>query len=235
MTIAICSIIKDEQQYLKEWLDWNCGLNIDKIFLYEDYNSKSHKNITNKYNNVILQPISVLENIPKISYTDFKQTLVFYQFLNLYKNEFDWIIFIDIDEFLHPKKELHSLLEDFKNQKALLIKEVIMTANGHISKPEGLVQDNYTKKANSLFCDKIFPSTKYAINTKFKQDFISVHRCSNAVLLPTELLYIKHYFTKSFEEWQYKVNIRGDIVHNNRKFFDFFIVNPDLINHCKKC
>jgi hypothetical protein len=46
MKTAIFVIIKDEQNYLDEWLDYHLNLGIDEIFLYEDYGSLSHSIIT---------------------------------------------------------------------------------------------------------------------------------------------------------------------------------------------
>ena len=36
MKIAICAIIKDEQRYLEEWLQYHFKLGFDEIYLYED-------------------------------------------------------------------------------------------------------------------------------------------------------------------------------------------------------
>ena len=49
MKTAICVIIKDEINYLDEWLSWHLNLGIDEIFLYEDYGSKSHLDIVKPY------------------------------------------------------------------------------------------------------------------------------------------------------------------------------------------
>jgi len=44
--IYICSIIKNEHQYLEEWIDYHLNLGFDGIYLVEDVTSKSHSNIT---------------------------------------------------------------------------------------------------------------------------------------------------------------------------------------------
>jgi hypothetical protein len=49
MRTAICTCIKDENDYLKEWIDWNLKAGFDHIYLYEDNGSKSHKSITDLY------------------------------------------------------------------------------------------------------------------------------------------------------------------------------------------
>ena len=54
MKCAICAIIKDEQKFLKEFIDYHLSLGFDDIYLYEDSGSVSHDSITNKYNKVHL-------------------------------------------------------------------------------------------------------------------------------------------------------------------------------------
>ena len=63
MKTAICVIIKDEQDYLDEWLDYHLNLGIDEIYLYEDYGSLSHSTITEKYSDKVhLNSIDILFN-----------------------------------------------------------------------------------------------------------------------------------------------------------------------------
>ena len=67
--IVICSLIKDEHLFLDEWLQWHLNLGFEKIYLFEDVNSKSHKSIADKYSNVVLIPLSTL-NLKIINNTE---------------------------------------------------------------------------------------------------------------------------------------------------------------------
>lgn len=42
MKSVICAIVKDEQPFIKEWVEWNLSKGFDKIYIYEDYGSRSH-------------------------------------------------------------------------------------------------------------------------------------------------------------------------------------------------
>jgi hypothetical protein len=103
MKTAICVIIKDEVDYLDEWLDYHLNLGIDEIFLYEDYGSLSHSTITEKYGDrVHLNSIDVLFNSDDpsknvINTGERTQLQLFDYFPKFYRNKFDWILFIDID------------------------------------------------------------------------------------------------------------------------------------------
>ena len=39
---AICAILKNEHQYLDEWIRHHLDIGFDEIYLYEDFGSKSH-------------------------------------------------------------------------------------------------------------------------------------------------------------------------------------------------
>ena len=77
----ICTIIKDEFEYLKEWCEYHLNLGFDKIFLFEDFESKSHKE---------LNLPSKCELISLYNYLDNKDSL--YRQFNLF-NQFHFYTF----------------------------------------------------------------------------------------------------------------------------------------------
>ena len=58
--ICILTVIKDEQEYLEEWIKYHLNLGINHIFILEDSNSTSHRYITDKFGNVSLKPVTEL-------------------------------------------------------------------------------------------------------------------------------------------------------------------------------
>jgi hypothetical protein len=40
--------------------------------------------------------------------------------------------------------------------------------------------------------------------------------------------WLRHYYTKSWEEWVWRIYERGDLCNGNRKIEEFFKANPDL-------
>ena len=106
--IAICTIGKKENLYVKEYIDYYIKLGVDKIFIYDDNDLNSEKIedcIDNKYQGYI----KIYQN---------KKDKLFYNqseaFTNCYQNikeKFDWVLMIDMDEYLYIKKdELKSYL-----------------------------------------------------------------------------------------------------------------------------
>ena len=48
LNLCICQLIKDEQQYIEEWIEYHHNLGFNKFYLIEDWNSSSHKEILQK-------------------------------------------------------------------------------------------------------------------------------------------------------------------------------------------
>ena len=88
MNVGIIAIAKNENLYLKEWIDWHLGLGFDKIMI--GLNDDEFKPlITN----------------PKVVYEDYHgvesvQTIAYRRIYKKYQKDFDWLLFCDIDEFV---------------------------------------------------------------------------------------------------------------------------------------
>ena len=238
MKTAICVIIKDENDYLDEWLEHHLNLGIDEIFLYEDYGSKSHSSITEPYGNrVHLNSIDIIFNSPDpnkniINNGDRMQLQLFSYFPQMYKDEFDWILFNDLDEFLILKQPLHELLNEYKNETAILLRWKWYGASGHINKPQGKVMDNYTKPTTTAF-DWGWQFKSFLNCKHFQRWEKYLHKVEGAVFPLTEWgghkAWLNHYFTKSWEEWKTKLLDRGDSFPGNRKIMNFFQLNQDML------
>lgn len=57
---CIFTVIKNEHEYLDEWIKYHLDLGIDHIFIFEDIDSDSHKEICDKYEKVTLNSIDIV-------------------------------------------------------------------------------------------------------------------------------------------------------------------------------
>lgn len=101
MKVCICAIAKEENVYLREWVEWHKNIGISKIFLYDnnDEDGERFEDVINDYvESGFVQIISCLRGInygnrQMFAYNDF------------YKSEesleYDWVAFIDIDEYIN--------------------------------------------------------------------------------------------------------------------------------------
>lgn len=130
-TIAICIMIKNDQEYLSEWLDHHRELGIDCFYLYDNESSPKYadlgKDVTiinwneDQYFEPIYPKINLQYYTPQIldEYPctelitthwplapdrDSKQFKAYQHCLNNYGDKHKWISFIDSDEFINVAK-----------------------------------------------------------------------------------------------------------------------------------
>ena len=197
MRTCICTIIKNEHQYLDEWIQYHLRLGIDYIFIFEDIDSDSHDEMCGRYENVTLKNVNAVLTIDEqkeakiLKYTRKYNIQHFYfrRILNYIKNNFvvDWCFVIDPDEFitLQGNNTLSHVLDLYCNYDAFIARWKCYGANGNINKPDytktGVVE-TYTKKANDdLICGKQECFMKTCWNMcKYKDEFFfNQHHPSN--------------------------------------------------------
>ncbi len=263
MTSCILTVIKNEHEYLDEWIKYHLDLGIDHIFIFEDMDSKSHKEIIDKYGDKVTLNgvLSILNGDDKKKAIELKQThkwniqhLYFRNGLRHIKERhsdvYDWCFVIDNDEFITLENEndnLKDVLSLFKDYDAFIMQWKCYGANGHINKPDYSIKgvvDTYTKEAegnvpdtrdsffktchnintykNEFFHNQHHPTDKSNwCNTRFKKD---KYGCSY------DKIYLRHYITKSWEEYVWKRKSRGFMWGGARDFNFFFAINPDMAN-----
>lgn len=101
MKTAIIAIAKNEQLYIKEWLDYHLQLGFDKIIVADNDDTLLLSGFSS--DKVIIEDYTGIEKVQSKAYTEL---------FNKYRNDYDWIAFFDIDEFL--------VLDGFDSIKGLL-------------------------------------------------------------------------------------------------------------------
>jgi len=90
---AICCIAKSENHYLKEWVDYHFGIGFKHIFIF-DNNAENGERIEPLFDGS--ENVTILDCRGKIMY----QQTAYTEFYRTYGNQFDWIAYIDVDEFI---------------------------------------------------------------------------------------------------------------------------------------
>ena len=250
MKTCICTVIKDEQEYLEDWIKYHLDLGIDKIFILEDIDSATHKYITDKYT----------ENVELYSYDKFgfnekqKQLTLLNTLLNYIKSlkEFGWCFVIDIDEYITLENEndkLSDILNLFNDYNEVVIFWKNFGTNGHINKPDytkvNSYREYYTKECGYSDYDKkhkVINKLIVNLNKQFNPKYVFNHHKPYFIYTNTNFsqitrtpifdkLYLKHYITKSLEEYIWKIKVRGMCYPRHRKIDDLFEMEPDLLKY----
>ena len=245
METCILVLIKNEQEYLDDFITYHLNLGIDHIFFLEDYLSKPHDFITMKYDEVtLIKASSFIDNeinekhnqvvISKLCLRHIKENY-----------DFEWCFVIDSDEFLtleDSNTTLNEVMAQFKNYDSVILQWKNYGANGLVFKPDYSakhITEIFTKETKTDYrCDY---TTKVAYNLKiFNVDnFFHLHFTGgNSKWCKTDFsqdmekkvydkLYIRHYITKSLEE--YIVKIRSKCFEKGyRRTSLFFYLNPEM-------
>ena len=257
-TSCILTVIKNEHEYLDEWIKYHLDLGINHIFIFEDIDSDSHKEICDKYGDkVSLNSIEiVLDEIDKKNVFNSKlnkkqnpQEIYFPNALKWIQNnyDYDWCFVIDNDEFITLQNNtLEEILALYKEYDAFVLQWKIYGSNGHISKPDynnkGLI-GTYTKESEYPGHSILEWTTKTCYNLKtFSQSFFKNNHqptdickwCKtdfipNRTKLVYDTVYIRHYMTKSWQEYISKRK-RGYFMGFARTIDMFFKINPDMLD-----
>lgn len=220
LRIAIAIIVKDEVEYLKDWLDYHFNIGFNKIFLGVNDNEGPEKYpYLSEYGRKIkVFDLSGQEGVQKEFYN------------SIIDNEkYDWCAFIDTDEYITFKEGTgYKTIEDFlsdkkriRTAKAYKMNWEIYGDDGHIFYEDKPVTECFIKPLPLLPVTYKFPEqyhTKSFLSKKEKHHFTTnPHTVAGGnYFLPDGTkstdspfnnfieksnIYIRHYYTKTIEEW----------------------------------
>lgn len=258
MRTCIFTIIKNEHEYIQEFIEYHLNLGIDFIFIFEDIDSESHKDIICEYPSERVKLMNIVDIYEdKDDIISMKKSRLFTmqkryikKILHYIKDnyDFDWVFVIDIDEYitLQYNRPLKEVLNKFNDYEAVVLQWENYGANNLVFKPDyskkGII-DTYTKKAGYQYNDRPFSLTKtvYNMNLYNYEDAKNLHIeydltmkwCKSDFSQDTENkiydnIYLRHYITKSWEEYVWKIYVRGMFYPLHRKYDNFFEINEDM-------
>jgi hypothetical protein len=108
MKVGIIAIARQENLYINEWIDYHLGLGFDTIIICDNNDDDSGEKVSDiiKNDKVIILDYLNIESVQPRAYTE--------AFLK-YKKGFDWLLFIDIDEFVVLEPKYHNNIKEFLN------------------------------------------------------------------------------------------------------------------------
>lgn len=210
--LAILAIFRDEDDYLEEWIQFHLYFGVDHFYLYDHGGDPNTKIILKKYVDrgiVTLIPWEMYPADVRDEYGNTFKMLAQTDCVRKYQDEFNWLILIDIDEFVYPvnleEGGIGDVLKTVDKDKIAeaFINRYHFNSSGHKKKPDGLVIENYTERAHDYFSKKSIGNSKFISLSKYQNkchyfifDDMDVERIDL-----TGLLYLNHYYTKSYEEF----------------------------------
>jgi hypothetical protein len=208
--VCICTIGKNENKYIKEFIDHYKYYGIDKIMIYDnnDINGERFELELNNY---------IKNNFVEIIDYRGKEKSQITSMKDCYKNnylKYDWLLFYDIDEFIYLKE---------KNIKIFLAKNKLNSCNRiYLNWVNHLDNEQIKYKNESLF--KRFPKYKYFFdeNHAFVKTMIR-GKIPNIKIYNNHVINFEEESCNAFGKKKlFNLSVTTDNPNNNRYYIDHF-------------
>ncbi len=223
-SICLVAILKNEEKFLDEWLVYHQLIGVDHFFLYDDNQTLPLKNFLTphfKYVTVINWRESNAGYLREKS-----QIRAYNDACKKYIKGYEWVIFLDADEFIVLKEHvsLSEFLKGFDNASSISLNWHLFGHNGFDVDPERLITTSMTRR-------RLKPSLEVKTITRVEaiDSVDSAHFCNLKTGIrvdannkfwgeelyagKTDVAHINHYYCRSFNRWMERVE-RGDVNYN---------------------
>ena len=225
LNTAVCLMHKDENKFLQEFVDHYFSLGFGNIVIY-DNESKT-------------KPVFTDKRIEIVTWKDQKtgkQHRAYDHLIRNNKNRFDWVLFVDTDEYLILRKHKHikDLIHDYKDQTNCIVFNWLMYGSSHLdrigkhtdlhlhSDPD-FIDNSHVKSLANI---RRIRSIHGIHNIQGKEAMNTIGERVDGELsdaITHKIAYIKHYFIRGRLDFEEKM-IRGEGNSNtckDRNFFDY--------------
>lgn len=233
MKVAIIAIAKNENQYINEWVNYHLNIGFDNIVVCDNDDTLILKDI-------IDDPRVIIEDwtgVPSVQQPAYQETF------EKYHNQFDWTMFLDVDEFLvlenhkNVKDFINSFPDDvfcirlswkhFTDNNELDVKDNNYNVFDRFKTPVDFKMDKWVKyflKTSVTKNDGLRMLHQHSVGIKNRQ-LKSVNALGELTKSDTptqdvvhKVAWINHYRTKTIGEYVRQKYFRGGPNYNNIKY-----------------
>ncbi len=241
--LALCLWCKNENRYLREWIDYHLLLGVDHIFVIDN---NSDIPLANEVSDYIDRGIVTLETDASVFYR--RQCVAYARSITRLHNRFRWLGFFDTDEFVVPKNGqlLPAFLRNYESCGGLGVFWHCFGSNGHLRRQPSVLEA-FTKRSASDFGPnthiKSFVNTEFVAHIappnphcfRYRGGRPCVDENGEPIVGPmrqprtSALIQLNHYFLRSAEDWEEKLQ-RGGGNSTTRRSKDYFTLNDRECN-----
>ena len=242
MSIVICAIVKLEDPYIHEWIQYHLKLGVDHIYIYDNHFISHYHSLAADYKShvtVIHLPGYCMQMTAYCHFLEYARSLA-------PPMRPEWVAFIDVDEFIVvrslPEKcllsPIHYLLDTFGPKRGALGLNWVLFGNNHqeVGDHSRGVLERFTrrqigvnphiKSITRLDDIKQMVSPHHA---EYISSDIGAHDCNGTSITGPyhpdgndTIACIHHYFTKSNEEFYRKCSRGRADIYQYRNFEEDF-------------
>lgn len=231
---AICAIARNEEDYLQEWITYHLNLGFDHIFLYDNNDLNNDSTIYLCAGQSWERLVTIIDYRGKTA----AQLTAYNECYTNARNDFDWIAFIDVDEFITfgtncPYHNINPYLKNIQKFDILFINWMYYGDNEKVYQEKEAVITRFPLPIP--YCkenEHIKSIIKTTANIKFIKnphcpdgEMQICDDCQHPILQNEPFkqpsfqnLYIRHYGTKTIEEFIKHKILRGAADQNTNPY-----------------
>lgn len=234
---SVSSMFRDHVRDLPEWIEFHRLVGAERFFLYNNASSEDWQTALGPYLDSGIVTVHDWPLSPGL-------TEAIDHCIEHHRHDSHWISFIDVDEFLFAPDgaSVPDVLRDFEQSPGVGVNRYPFGTSGHLTRPEGLVIENYVRRAavlNNVIKSIVHPPAvvrSQGVHCFVYEDglmavdelhrpldparMIGPNRRSGSAFTQTftaERLRVNHYITKSFEEYDAKMSLPRPDTGGNRE------------------
>jgi glycosyltransferase involved in cell wall biosynthesis len=150
---AICLCVLNEERSIREWIAYHSVLGFDSVIVYD--NASSDLTVANA---------ASLQGLADVVLIDWGhatggglQTACYADCCRRFSGEYEWIAFLDSDEFIGAPDGAHlgSLLADKSSAAGIALNWACFGSNGHRQTPDALTISAFTRRSDETFAPNV--------------------------------------------------------------------------------
>lgn len=149
--VSVCAIFQNEAPYLKEWIEYHLLVGVEHFYLYNDQSCDHYLEVLEPY---ISSSIVELFDCSAMNGERhfYNQRRAYVRGLNASKGVSKWLAFIDLDEFIVPKKDdnIIQLLDRCSDHMGIRIRWQKFGTNGYWELPQDKLMIECLIKASPI-------------------------------------------------------------------------------------
>lgn len=157
--VAVVACVKNEADYLSEWLRFHEKIGVRHFYIYLDHCEDESEQVLKAHSGsaeiTVIPWAGRMVDTPTSNLLN-SQVIAFSHAIQNFGSRYRWMAFIDADEFLLPKKgaSLEEALEGAGGFPNISLPWHMFGPGEHVRKPEGGVLRNYTWRAANPLTNK---------------------------------------------------------------------------------
>lgn len=257
--VALCAIAKNENLYIREWVEWYKNLGIAKIFLYDnnDIDGERFEDVIGDYMQIgyveVINKRGVTINVSTDKDGTTLQGICYQDCFNKINRQYDWLCLFDIDEFLtidDPLIELSEFLSNYDGYDGISVQWRMYGDNDEIYYRNESLHKRFKYESNMHYDAHAKTIVKLGSNNDYKFcahgplnmasfNFVNVsfdkstNPYKSAKIYETLSVYLDHFYSKSTEEFfkrKYRRTSAVTGINANRNFSKKFL-NTQYFEH----